>query len=121
MRIHSLKLVNFGPFRSLEDFRFDSVSTIIGQNDTGKSHIIHALEIFLKDESIEIGNVYNGANLGENVIIEVAFDSFPDHIELEEGSQSTLKSENLLDANGYLRMGVVYPVPGKGLPIYEYV
>lgn len=105
MRVHSIRLTNFGPFRSLEEFRFGQLSTIIGRNDTGKSHIIRALQIFLNDEYITKEDIYNGARhlLGQ-VIIEVAFDSLPKSIELEKNIASTLEDENLLDSNGHLRI-----------------
>jgi AAA15 family ATPase/GTPase len=53
LRVHSISLKNFGPFKSLEEFRFGQLSTIIGQNDAGKSHILLALQIFLEDADIE--------------------------------------------------------------------
>jgi len=113
LRVHSISLKNFGPFKSLEKFRFGHLSTIIGQNDAGKSHILLALQIFLEDADIEINNIY------ERVVIEVAFTSLPDSIELEGNVKSTLRDEMLLDAKEYLRIMKTYAYYSEIASIYE--
>jgi predicted ATP-dependent endonuclease of OLD family len=97
------------------------LSTIIGQNDAGKSHILQALKIFLEvDANIEINNIYNGIEPGERVVIEVAFTSLPDSIELD-CVRSTLRDEMLIDANGYLRIRKTYTYYSENASIYESV
>jgi len=109
MRVHSILARNYGPFAILEEMRLGPLATIVGQNDTGKSNILRALQLFFEGRKIEEGDVYNGADPTDDVVIEVAFTSLPVKIELEDGVETTLQEEMLLDASGHLRVHKVYP------------
>ncbi|MEW6771702.1 MAG: AAA family ATPase [Bacillota bacterium] len=109
MRVHSILARNYGPFAILEEVRLGPLATIVGQNDTGKSHILRALQLFFEGRKIEEGDVYYGASPNDDVVIEVAFTSLPVKIELEDGVETTLQEERLLDADGYLRIRKIYP------------
>jgi putative ATP-dependent endonuclease of OLD family len=86
MRIHSMSAKNYRPFAVLEEVRLGPLATIVGQNDTGKSSILQALRLFFESKpKIEGSDVHNGADPHDDVIVEVAFTSLPDKIELEEG------------------------------------
>lgn len=84
MRVHSILARNYGPFAILEEVRLGPLATIVGQNDTGKSHILRALQLFFEGRKIEEGDVYYGASPNDDVVIEVAFTSLPVKIELED-------------------------------------
>lgn len=108
MRVHSLYAKNYGPFKELKEVRLGPLATIVGQNDTGKSNILRALQLFFEGRKFEENDVYDRASAGDDVVIEVAFTSLPTVIELEDGITSTFQEENLLDANGYLRIRKIY-------------
>lgn len=109
MNVYSILARNYGPFAILEEIRLGSLATIIGQNDAGKSYILKALQTFLDDKvKMQPRDIYDRAEEDE-VIIEVAFKSFPEVIELEEGVPTTLKEEMLLDNDGVLRIRKIYP------------
>lgn len=110
MKIKSIKIENYGPFKSLQQVKIGNLSTIIGKNDVGKSFILRALNLFFeKKPKIEENDVHKESDPGDDVVIEVAFDSLPPHIELEDGIQTTFNEEMLLDENGCLRIKKIFP------------
>jgi len=110
MRVHSILVKNYRPFADLEEMRLGPLATIVGQNDVGKSNLLRALQLFFESRpKIEESDVHDGANLADDVMIEVAFTSLPEKIELEEGVETTLQDEMLVDADGHLRIRKTYP------------
>jgi len=116
MKVHSVYVENFRPFKKLEEMRTGFLATIVGKNDVGKSNILRALEVFFAENpKIDESDVHDGASPDENIVIEVAFDSLPGKIELEPGVETTLQEEMLVDRDGHLRIRKIYPRgnPGK--------
>jgi len=109
MRIHSILIKNYRPFALLEEMRLGPLATIVGQNDVGKSNILRALQLFFEKASLEERDVYDGAGLDDEVVIEVAFTSLPEKVELEESVETTLQDEMLVDADSHLRIRKIYP------------
>lgn len=110
MRIHSILAKNYRPFALLEEVRLGPLATIVGQNDAGKSNILRALQLFFEDKPrIEDRDVHDGASPDDDVVIEVAFASLPEKIELQEDIETTLQDEMLLDTDGHLRIRKTYP------------
>ena len=109
MKVHSVRALNYGPFATLEEVRLGSLATIVGQNDSGKSNILRALQLFFEDRKIEEDDVHIGASLTDDVNLEVAFTSLPSKLELGEGVETTFQEEMLVDTNGDLRIQKIYP------------
>ncbi|MBF6590921.1 MAG: AAA family ATPase [Ktedonobacterales bacterium] len=117
MRIHSLRIENYGPFRQLEEVRLGTLATLIGRNDAGKSHILRALQLFLGDAKLDRDDIHHGADASECVSIEVAFTDLPATLPLgavEDETPTTLREERLLDAAGCLRIRKRWPCSGAG-------
>jgi putative ATP-dependent endonuclease of OLD family len=105
MKIYSVLIENFRPFKKLEEMRTGSLATIVGKNDVGKSNILKALQIFFEDKpKIDENDVHSGSDAGTNIIVEVAFNSLPERVELEAGVETTLQEEMLVDGGGHLRI-----------------
>jgi hypothetical protein len=120
VRIHSVRLQNFGPFAMLEEARLGPLATIVGQNDVGKSCILRALGIFMNEKpKMEEVYVHKGAEPNADVVIEVAFTELPATVELEEGVPTTFAEEKLTDEQGYLRIRKVYPRTSLAKPRTE--
>lgn len=109
MRVHSVFAKNYGPFMVLEEVRLGPLATIIGQNDAGKSNILKVLQLFFEGRKVEQDDVHDGAAPTDDLVVEVAFTSLPEKIELENDVETTLQDEMLLDANGLLRIRKTYP------------
>ncbi len=119
MRVCTVRLKNFGPYESLEEFNLSNLTTIIGQNDAGKSHILRAIQIFLEGANIEDHDIYNKAESDEKVVIDLSFASLPESIELEEGIPSAFEDEMLTDSKGHLRILKTYSYDPDKSHIYE--
>jgi len=110
MRIHSISIKNFGPFKELHETRLGSLATIVGKNDVGKSSILRAIKLFFEDRpKIELEDVHDGAGPDEDVVIEIAFSRLPQTIQIEKGIDTTFKEEMLLDRNENLLIRKTYP------------
>jgi putative ATP-dependent endonuclease of OLD family len=109
MRVHSILIKNFGPFKILNELILGPLATIVGQNDVGKSNILRALQVFFEERKIEESDVHNAAKIDDDVVIEVAFTILPEKIELEEGFETTLQDEMLIDSSNFLRIRKIYP------------
>lgn len=110
MRIHSISIRNYRPFKVLEETRLGQLATIVGKNDVGKSSILGAIQLFFEDKpKIETEDIHDMANPDEDVIIEIAFTDIPETIQIEDGVESTFQEEMLLDKKGYLRIRKTYP------------
>jgi putative ATP-dependent endonuclease of OLD family len=110
MRIHGITLRNYRPFKVLGETILGQLATIVGKNDAGKSCVLRAAQLFLSDKpKVDADDVYDGTPENEDIEIEVSFASLPDTIQLEEGVDTTLRDEMLLDHEGRLRVKKVYP------------
>jgi predicted ATP-dependent endonuclease of OLD family len=110
MRIHSVTVRNYRPFKVLEETTLGQLATLVGKNDAGKSSILRAIQLFFEDKpKIESEDIHDGATPDEDVIIEIAFTSLPETIQVEEGVETTFQEEMLLDQNGKLRIRKTYP------------
>lgn len=104
MRIHSITIKNYRPFKLLEEARLGQLATIVGKNDSGKSSILRAVKLFFEEEEIDPEDFHGAANLNEKIIIEITFTLLPEKIEIEDGIATTFKEEMLLDKDGNLRI-----------------
>ncbi|MGY5882004.1 MAG: ATP-binding protein [Candidatus Thorarchaeota archaeon] len=116
MRITRIRLENFGPFETLEEIKVGNLSTFVGRNDVGKSHILKALDIFFENSKISESNVCLASHEDVDTIIEVAFDELPEEIQLEDNIPTNFQEEKLVDENGLLRIKKVYPRNNLGKP-----
>lgn len=111
MRVHSLRVENFGPFARLDEIHFGQLSTLIGRNDAGKSHALKALQLFFSRARLEPDDVHDGARPQDSVVIEVALSALPETLPAEYGGLR-LAGERLRDADGHLRIRKSFPCAG---------
>jgi hypothetical protein len=110
MKIHSVYVENFRPFKKLEEMRTGSLATIVGRNDVGKSNILRAFKFFFAENpKMDDTDVHDSAGPDENIVIELTFESLPEKVELEPGVETTLQEEMLVDRDGHLRIRKTYP------------
>jgi len=110
MRIYSISIRNYRPFKVLGETRLGPLATIVGKNDAGKSSILRAIQLFFEDKpKIESEDTHDMANPDEDVIIEIAFTDIPETIQIEEGIETSFQEEMLLDQEGRLRIRKTYP------------
>jgi len=110
MRIHNIAIRNYRPFKVLEETTLSQQATLVGKNDAGKSSILQAIQLFFEDKpKIESEDIHDGADPYEDIVIDIAFTDLPATIQIEEGAETTLQEEMLLDQNRELRIRKTYP------------
>lgn len=96
MRIHSVTIRNYRPFKVLEKTTLGQLATLVGKNDAGKSSILRAIQLFFDVKlKIESEDIHDGATPDEDVIIEIAFTSLPETIQVEEGVETTFSRRDV--------------------------
>ncbi len=97
MVLKSLSLKNFRAFKDETRIKFNSLTTIIGKNDVGKSTILESLEIFFNNKAVKIDSSDVHVKSTEEIVeITCEFISFPTDITLDSTSKTCLKEEYLL-------------------------
>jgi len=57
MKIDTVEIGCFGPFKHLEPMRIGNLATIIGKNDAGKSYVLKAISIFLETKKMTLARI----------------------------------------------------------------
>ena len=119
MKIESIKLQNFRSYKEETEICFDDLTVLVGRNDIGKSTILEALDIFFNDGNgvIKIDkadlNTYALRNGDNETVISVCFSELPESIIIDSAVQTTLASEYMLNADGFLEVVKKYKSGGK--------
>lgn len=119
MKLTEIKLKNFRGYK--EECRVDmnDFTAFIGKNDSGKSTILEALDIFfnngngvikLDKDDINKECLNNG---DDTIIISACFSEIPEKVILDSTSETTLKDEFLLNNNNQLEIIKKYANAGK--------
>ncbi len=101
MRIARIALEGFRCFRERTEIKVGGITTLVGKNDSGKSSVLHALDVFFGGNP-DAEDLTKGIGQDRAMTIEVSFSEFPEAFELEDNVPTTLASENLLDEEGLL-------------------
>ncbi len=99
MRISSLSIENYRCYLDLHLEIHSDFGVIVGPNDSGKSTILRALNVFFENEKPSEDDINEvGKKEGiKKIAIGVGFEVDPNTpIEIEEGVTTTLREENLL-------------------------
>lgn len=116
MKLLSLEIENFRCYQEVTKIDFESLTTIIGKNDIGKSTVLEALEIFFNNDTVKISqedaNIYS---THKNVIITCEFTELPTEIILDSGFVTNLKDEFLLTINDTLKIKKIFDCSKKSV------
>ena len=114
MRLVSVSLRNFRCYRDETTIQLDDLTTIIGENDVGKSSILEALEIFFNSEIVKIDSDDCHVSSEERVVeITCEFSGLPQTLVLDTQAKTSLDKEYLLTNNGTLRVQKRFNCAGK--------
>lgn len=113
MRLKSITIKGFRPFKEETVIPVNALTTIIGKNDVGKSSILEALGIFFGSESVKIDakdcNIYSADRIVE---IACEFDNLPNEVVLDTQFSTSFVDEYLLTQNGTLKIKKRYDFSG---------
>jgi putative ATP-dependent endonuclease of the OLD family len=107
MKLRRLRLRNFRCFNQEMSIEFDNLTVIIGKNDSGKSAILEAIEIFLNENDPDKDDASKGGDANDLTII-CEFDSLPGELIIDEASPTRLAGEYLLNQEGRLEIHKTY-------------
>ncbi len=108
MKLRRIEIENFRGFSPAITIEVDDFTALIGRNDIGKSSILAALTIFLEGDlkiESEDGCIHGAPN---SVRITCEFDELPNSVILDDLFETSLQDENILRANGRLRVTKTY-------------
>lgn len=119
MKIKSLKLKNFRGYTGETTIDFENLTAFVGRNDSGKSSILEALDIFFNDGKGIIRLDKNDVNMDAcsqgdmEICIGVCFSDLPPRIVIDATCETTLEQEHLLNSDGFLEVIKRYPNGGS--------
>lgn len=110
MKIKYIKLKNFRGYKDETKIDFDDLTVFVGKNDSGKSTILEALDIFINDGkgTIKIDkddvNVISREEGDLETLITIVFTDLPKKIIIDSSVETTLRDEYLLNKDGDLEI-----------------
>ncbi|RJR23831.1 DUF2813 domain-containing protein [Candidatus Microgenomates bacterium] len=120
MKINKLILDNFRNFQDKIAVDFNSLTVVIGKNDLGKSTILEALDIFINEGSSLVKLDKDDAckrSQSDEFSIGVVFSEYPERVDIDEGNQTSLEDEYLLNRDSLLEIHKHYK-NGKCTGVY---
>lgn len=109
MKLESIKLKNFRGYKSETIVPISDLTALIGKNDSGKSTVLEALEIFFNNTLIECEkedlNIHADSN---NIEITCVFSDFPTQLVIDTANPTSLDSEYLLNSEGKLEIKKIF-------------
>lgn len=107
MKLARLRIRNFRCYKTEIAFDFDDMTALIGRNDSGKSTVMDALDIFLNDGAPDKHDASKGGE-GRDLTIICEFTDLPPSAVIDEDYPTTLQVEHLLNADGRLEIHKTY-------------
>ncbi len=108
MKLKQLKLQNFRCYKDEVDIDLDDLVVLVGKNDSGKSSLFDALEIFFDERAApdrEDRCVHSGDT---SIMIACVFSDLPPQIVIDAQHTTDLASEFLLNGEGCLEIAKTY-------------
>ena len=113
MRLVKITLKRFRAYTDATPIEIAPFSTFVGRNDSGKSSVLHALDVFFENRVAEQADLSIGSAANERIEITCNFDSLPDEVELESGVKTSLVAEKLVDSRGNLAIRRIFTPGGR--------
>ena len=107
MRLSRLRLRNFRCFQEEISIDFEDITAFIGRNDSGKSTLMDALDIFLNDIDPDKNDASKGGTPNDLTII-CEFVDLPDEVILDDANPTKLNTEFLLTSEEKLEIHKFY-------------
>lgn len=107
MRLEELRLRNFRCYKDETSILFDDLTAIVGKNDSGKSTIMEALDIFFNASGPDENDACKFGKK-DDLCITAVFSDLPPSIILDQDASTTLLGEHLLNADGLLEIHKVF-------------
>jgi len=113
MRLVQIKVRNFRCFREEIVVDMDDITVFVGKNDSGKSSLLDAIDIFFSDRGIPEPDDLSVHSTDGNVGITCVFESLPATLVLDEQHPTDLAKEHLLSRARRLEVVKAYDCSGS--------
>jgi putative ATP-dependent endonuclease of OLD family len=107
MKLTRLRLRNFRCFQEEISIEFEDITAFIGRNDSGKSTVMDALDLFLNDIDPDKDDASKGGDPSDLKII-CEFTDLPDEVVLDDANPTKFGIEFLLNDEGRLEIHKSY-------------
>lgn len=98
MRLKALWIKNFRGYKNTRWILFSNLTGFVGKNDSGKSTILEALDLFFdQTRKLDAADLRKGCRNLDKVEISCAFSQLPNRVVLDESCETTLKDEYLIN------------------------
>ena len=109
MRLEEVKIKNFRCYNEETIVTFHDMTTVIGQNDVGKSTILEALEIFFNNKTVKIDrDDLSNNSIDNDIVITCVFSDLPNELIIDSDNKTSLDKEYLINENGFLEIKKTY-------------
>lgn len=116
MKLISIRIENFRAYKEPVTVEIGDFTAFVGKNDIGKSMILEALDIFFNEgkgiTKLDKSDISIQSDSNE-ICITACFSELPDEIILDATNSTTLTTEYLTNADGYLEIVKKYPNAGN--------
>lgn len=121
MKLVKLHMSGFRGFAEKTSVEFDDLTVFVGKNDSGKSSILDALNIFFGEGKMDEGDVNVQIQKTDSPTIEISceFTDYPDELIIDETNKVSPVKEYLLNASGNFHIRKEYT--GKTLTSKTYL
>lgn len=107
MKLERLRLRNFRCFRNEIAIDFDNITALVGRNDSGKSSLMEALDLFLNDNDPDSDDASKDGEPKDLTII-CEFGGLPQEVIVDDAFPTQLNTELLLNDDGRLEVHKAY-------------
>jgi predicted ATPase len=114
MRLTQLKVTNFRCFKQETAVALDDLVVLIGKNDSGKSSLFDAMDIFVDEKKVPEADDRCVYTEDPSIRIVCEFGSLPKELVIDEQHPTSLADEYLLNSKGNLEIAKVYSCSGTG-------
>lgn len=107
MKLSRVRIRNFRCFKNETSIDFEDITALIGKNDSGKSTVMEALDIFLNEITPDKHDASKGGE-GSNLTIICEFSDLPNEVIIDDKNPTKLSDEYLLNQDGCLEIHKIF-------------
>ena len=107
MKLARLRMRNFRCYGEERPIDFDDITVLVGKNDSGKSSVMEAIDIFLSDNTPDKHDGCKWGNCKDLTII-CEFEDLPEEVIIDDEYPTSFTDEYLLNGEGRLEIHKTY-------------
>lgn len=119
MKLTGIKIQGFRAYSTAEYIPFEELTVILGRNDSGKSSILDALDMFFNEpKGVPDTDDFNVSISPQEISVTCYFSNLPSEIIIDEKTPTSLANEFMLNSNGQLEIKKIYKLGSNKVQVY---